>query len=164
MNERDELEGAARDAAGEICRLYGIPPSLGAAWGLLFATPAPLSLSEIAQRLGVAKSTASTTMKRLEHLRMARRRGRPGDRNDYFEAVTDPMAILRDWLERFIVHELAMSDQMHAHMAEQLARAVDAGAYDDDEAAVLKSRLEQLSTATKVASGFVDQFLGKQNR
>lgn len=161
MDEREKLENGARDAMAEVCRLYGIPTGLGAAWGLLFASPAPLSLSEIARKLGVAKSTASTTMKRLEQLRMVRRRGRTGDRNDYFEAVTDPMVVLRDWLERFVVHELAMSDQMHAHMAEQLARAVDGGAYAEDEVAVLKTRLQELSTATKVARVYVDEFLKK---
>lgn len=143
----------------EVCRLYGIPTSLGAAWGLLFASPDPLSLSEVAAGLGVAKSTASTTLKRLEHLRMVRRRTKPGDRNDYFEPVTDPTALVRDWLERFVRPELTLSDRMHDQMQSTLNEAADAGDYDERETEVLSGRLAQLSGATAMARTMLEQFL-----
>ncbi len=162
MDRRQQLECDARDALAEMCRLYGIPTGLGAAWGLLFASPEALSLSDVAKALGVAKSTASTTLKRLEHLRMVRRRTRPGDRNDYFEPVTDPQAMLRDWVERFVRPELTLGDRMYGQMRRDLDAAVTAGDYDDAEAEVLGARLAQLEMATQATRALVEQFLQSQ--
>ncbi len=161
MNQRDQLERDARDAMVEVCRLYGIPTSLGAAWGVLFASPTPMSLSEVAASMGVAKSTASTTLKRLEHLRMVRRRSHAGDRSDYFEALTDPQQMLRDWLERFVKPELGLADGMHDRMAASLQQASAAGDLDEAETAVLHERLAHLESATAQVRALVDAFLAR---
>ena len=159
MDNRERLECDARDAMAEVCRLYGIPTTLGAAWGLLFASPHPSSLSEVAAGLGVAKSTASATLKRLEHLRLVRRRTKPGDRNDYFEPVTDPMAVLRDWLERFVRPELTLGDRMHDQMLASLHAATDAGDYDERETEILSQRLAALQMATATTRHMLEKFL-----
>lgn len=142
-----------------VCRLYGIPPGLGAAWGVLFASPHPMSLTEVATAMGVAKSTASTTLKRLEHLRMVRRCSRPGDRADYFEPLTDPEQMMRDWMERFIKPELGMADAMHERMHASLQQASEAGDLDEAETQVLQERLDRLGSATTHVRAMVDAFL-----
>ena len=48
MSARDELEDQARTMMAEVCQLYGIPTGLGAAWGVLFASPSPMSPKTIA--------------------------------------------------------------------------------------------------------------------
>lgn len=159
MTSRDELEAQARDMMAEVCKLYGIPTSLGAAWGVLFASPHALSLTEVAAAMGVAKSTASTTLKRLEHLRMIRRRSRPGDRSDYFEARTDPQQMLREWLERFVKPELGMAHVMHDRMQSSLQQASEAGDLDEAETAVLQERLAHLESATTQVRALVEAFL-----
>ena len=161
MSGRDELEAQARDIMIGVCQLYGVPTSLGAAWGVLFASPHPMSLTEVADAMGVAKSTASTTLKRLEHLRMVRRRTRPGDRSDYFEALTDPQQMLRDWLERFVRPELGMAHVMHERMQSSLQQASEAGDLDEAETAVLQERLAHLESATTQVRALVDAFLSR---
>lgn len=161
MSARDELEDQARTMMAEVCQLYGIPTGLGAAWGVLFASPSPMSLSEVAVAMGVAKSTASTTLKRLEHLRFVRRRSRPGDRNDYFEALTDPQQMLRDWLQRFVQPELGMAHVMHDRMQSSLQQASEAGDLDEAETAVLQERLAHLESATTQVRALVEAFLSR---
>lgn len=161
MSGRTQLERQAVEAMAEVCRLYGIPPSLGAAWGVLFASPHPLSLTEVASAVGVAKSTASTSLRRLEHLRMVRRRSQPGERGDFYEVLTDPQQMLRDWLERFIKPELGMADGMHDRMNASLQQASEAGDLDEAETAVLQERLAHLESATTQARALVDAFLSR---
>lgn len=161
MPGREQLERQAREGMTEVCRLYGIPASLGAAWGVLFASPHPLSLAEIASCVGVAKSTASTALRRLEHLRMVRRVRQPGDRSDSYEALTDPQQMLREWLERFIKPELGMADGMHHRMHASLQQASEAGDLDEAETAVLQERLAHLESATTQARALVDAFLSR---
>jgi len=161
MSGREELEQQAREVMSEVCRLYGVPPSLGAAWGVLFASPHPLSLTEVAAAIGVAKSTASTSLRRLEHLRMVRRCRQPGERSDSYEALTDPQQMLRDWLERFVKPELGMADGMHARMNASLQQASEAGDLDEAETAVLQARLAHLESATTQARALVDAFLSR---
>lgn len=161
MNPRDELERQARNIVAEVCQLYGLPSSLGAAWGVLFANPHPMSLTEIATAIGVAKSTASTTLKRLEYLRMVRRHSRPGDRSDYFEVRTDVEQILHEWLERFVKPELSMSGALHDSMRTTLQQASESGDLDDDETATLQARLTQLESTTSQMRAMVDAFLSR---
>lgn len=156
---RRTLEAAAREAMAEVCQLYGLPASLGSAYGVLFVNPEPMTLGDVAAALGLAKSTTSTALRRLEQLRMVRRRPVPGSRSDIYEPVTDPERIIRDWVERFILPELAMSDRMHTTLSRHLDAGIEDGSYDDDDAQVLSGRLGQLSGATSAMRGLLHGYL-----
>jgi hypothetical protein len=43
----------------EVVQVFGVPPSVGQIYGLLYASPAPLSFSDIVQRLEISKGSAS---------------------------------------------------------------------------------------------------------
>lgn len=156
---RRKLEAASREVMAEVCQLYGLPASLGAAYGVLFANPEPMTLGDVAAALGLAKSTTSTALRRLEQLRLVKRRPVPGSRSDVYEPITDPERIIRDWVERFILPELAMSDRMHDTLSEQLEAGIDDGSYDEEDAEVLGGRLAQLQGATQAARGLLQAYL-----
>jgi len=52
----------------DLADLFGNPSSLGAIYGLLFASPVPLSMEEIVVRLGISTGTASQGLRRLTEL------------------------------------------------------------------------------------------------
>ena len=43
----------------EVVQVFGVPPSVGQIYGLLYASPAPLSFSDIVERLEISKGSAS---------------------------------------------------------------------------------------------------------
>ena len=43
----------------ETVRLFGVPPSVGQIYGLLYASPEPLSFTDIVERLEISKGSAS---------------------------------------------------------------------------------------------------------
>jgi len=52
----------------EVVQVFGVPKSVGQIYGLLFASPAPLSFSDIVERLDISKGSASQGLKLLRSL------------------------------------------------------------------------------------------------
>jgi hypothetical protein len=52
----------------EIVQLFGVPKSVGQIYGLLYASPEPLSFSDIVERLDISKGSASQGLQLLRSL------------------------------------------------------------------------------------------------
>ena len=52
----------------EIVQLFGVPKSVGQIYGLLYASPVPLSFSDIVERLDISKGSASQGLQLLRSL------------------------------------------------------------------------------------------------
>jgi DNA-binding MarR family transcriptional regulator len=81
-------------------------PLLGRLYGVLFLAVEPVSLDELAERVGAAKSTVSVAVRKLVDARVVRRSWRKSDRRDFYTASTDPHQMMRDLLERYVRPEL----------------------------------------------------------
>jgi DNA-binding transcriptional regulator GbsR (MarR family) len=130
-------EGVAR-----ICDLYGITPLTGRLYASLFLSPEPVSLEELADRVGAAKSTVSVALRKLLSARVVRRQPTRGDRRDYYEAVTDPWAALSDWIRLFFTPELEMWKETSSDLVAALASAKDAPKAAEN--AEIKRRIAEL--------------------
>jgi len=83
--------------------------SMGAQWGinrtvaqihaLLFISPGPLPAEEIAERLQVARSNVSNSLRELEKWGIIRTVSVLGDRRDHFESLRDVWELFRVVLE-----------------------------------------------------------------
>lgn len=72
--------------AGIFFENYGLPQMSGRILGyLMISDPSLKSLTEITNRMSIAKSSASTAVKTLHAMTMITKRGRPGSREDYYE-------------------------------------------------------------------------------
>ena len=67
-------------------RILGLPKSLGEIFGLLFASPQPLTMQDLIDRLGISKGSASQGLKMLRTLGAVREIEFENDRRTYFEA------------------------------------------------------------------------------
>lgn len=67
-------------------RLIGLPKSIGEIYGLLFASPHPLSSDDLMQRLKISAGAASQGLKLLKSLGAVKVVYQPGDRRDYYTA------------------------------------------------------------------------------
>lgn len=86
------------EAGGNTTHAFGLGHMIGRCYSLLYLTPRPLSLEQIATSLGVSKASGSVALRQLAELRAARQIWVPGDRRDFYEAETDFRVILREGL------------------------------------------------------------------
>ena len=80
-----EIESGVVDMFSGMVRMLGLPPSIGAIYGLLYVSPEPLCLDDFVAQLGISKGSASqglAVLKKLGALRAAECRGR----REYFHA------------------------------------------------------------------------------
>lgn len=70
-------------------RVLGLPRSLGEIYGLLFISPAPLSLDDLVRDLGISKGSVSQGLRTLRTLGAVREAMGNGDRRTYYEPAVD---------------------------------------------------------------------------
>jgi DNA-binding transcriptional regulator GbsR (MarR family) len=74
---------------GEMGSVWGVNRSVGQIHGLLYLSDKPLTAEDIADRLGLARSNVSNSLKELQGWNLVRRVHVMGDRRDHFAAETD---------------------------------------------------------------------------
>jgi DNA-binding transcriptional regulator GbsR (MarR family) len=75
---------------GDIGGKWGVNRSVAQIHALLYLSERPLTAEEIADRLGLARSNVSNSIKELQAWNLIRRVPMRGDRREHFEAETDP--------------------------------------------------------------------------
>ncbi len=78
-----------------ISHFWGFSKAMGAIYGAIYLSPAPISLDELVAQVGVSKGAVSTNVRTLERLGMIHKRIQLGDRKDYYIAETDFWKIVR---------------------------------------------------------------------
>lgn len=116
-----EASAAMADGMARICRLYGMSPLVGRLYTALLLSPEPLSLEDLAEGAGAAKSTVSVALRKLLSARVAVRLPPRLDRRDFYRAVDDPWTIFADWTTHFFRPELQMFEQTGAKLSQALS-------------------------------------------
>lgn len=80
---------------GEMGEKWGVNRSVAQIHALLYITEKPQTAEEIAERLCIARSNVSTSLKELITWNLVRRVQVLGDRRDYFEAEADMFEMVR---------------------------------------------------------------------
>ncbi|CAM3145385.1 GbsR/MarR family transcriptional regulator [Filibacter tadaridae] len=75
--------------------LYGLTPSAGRQYGMMFFHNEPLTLDEMTEELGMSKTSMSTSVKALSDLKLVERAWKRGVRKDLYQAKDD-------WYQSFI--------------------------------------------------------------
>jgi DNA-binding transcriptional regulator GbsR (MarR family) len=63
---REHFENTLVEVFSELADLFGNPRSHGQIYGILFASPEPMTMDDIAARLGISKGSASQGLRALE--------------------------------------------------------------------------------------------------
>ena len=74
---------------GEMGTAWGVNRSVAQIHALLYLSETPLTAEDIADRLGMARSNVSTSLRELLSWSLIRRVHAMGDRRDYYEAEAD---------------------------------------------------------------------------
>jgi HTH-type transcriptional regulator, glycine betaine synthesis regulator len=82
-----------------ISQFWGYPKAMGAIYAVLYLSPEPLSLDEIAAQSGISKGAASTNLRALDRLKMVHKQVRIGERKDFYIAEIDFWKMIRAILQ-----------------------------------------------------------------
>ena len=88
--------------AGDIAEMTSFNRSLGQLYGLLYISPEPLSLEEIARTCRMSKGNASIHLRILENWNAVHASSKPGTRKDYYTANTDLKSLVTQRLQEGI--------------------------------------------------------------
>lgn len=80
---------------GEMGTSWGVNRSVAQIHALLYLSDGPLAAEDIAERLGMARSNVSTSLRELLSWSLIRRVHAMGDRRDYYEAEADMFEMVR---------------------------------------------------------------------
>lgn len=86
------------EAGGNTTHSFGLGQMIGRVYALLYLTPEPMALEDIATRLSVSKASASIVVRQLAGWHAVRQVWMPGDRRDFYEAETQFAIILKEGL------------------------------------------------------------------
>jgi DNA-binding transcriptional regulator GbsR (MarR family) len=78
---------------GDLGGKWGVNRSVAQIHALLYVSERPLTAEEIAEKLGLARSNVSNSIKELQAWNLIRRVPIKGDRREHFEAETDPWQV-----------------------------------------------------------------------
>ena len=98
MDDKERLIKARNritESIAENIHLYGLPPSAGRQYGMMFFHNEPLTLDDMAEELGMSKTSMSTSIRVLTDKKLVERAWRKGVRKDLYK-VKD------DWYQSFI--------------------------------------------------------------
>ena len=79
--------------------ILGFPRSVGEIYGLLYFTPNPLTMEQIAKRLGISIGSASQGLKSLRSLKAVRTNYIPRDRRDHYLAESELMRLFSTFIK-----------------------------------------------------------------
>lgn len=96
---------------GELAESFHLNKSVGQIYGLLYMTPEPLSLDDIAQRLSMSKGNASMNLKVLKFWRAVRSVWVDGTRKDYYEANRDLFVLASERLDEGLNRRLGLAEE-----------------------------------------------------
>ncbi|MCW5556725.1 MAG: hypothetical protein KIT22_02610 [Verrucomicrobiae bacterium] len=133
------------EVAGRVCQTAGLPRSVGQVYGLLYLSPAPLNLDDIASRLSLSKASVSTGTRQLASWQAIRQVWVPGDRRDHFEAVGDLTEVLRAVYARFFTPQFAKSERKLDNLLASLNAERRDGAISREEHQFCRERLDHLA-------------------
>lgn len=118
--------------------LLGVPKSVAAIYGIVFASPAPLSFGDIEQRLNLSKGSVSQGLRVLRDVGALKEVSSDSDRTALFE----PDLQMRKLVQRFIEQRLEKQLTAGRGRLDALERSVPGSA---SEAAIVKHRLKSLA-------------------
>lgn len=132
------FEAQVVDFFVQAADLLGVPKSVAAIYGIVFASATPLSFAEIETRLDISKGSISQGLRVLREVGALKEVSSAADRAELFT----PDLELRKLVARFLESRLQKQLDAGSSRLVALGKAVPGG---DAEAAELKKRLKSLS-------------------
>lgn len=147
LEGKDQLDRARErviEAIAQNMNLYGVTPSIGRLYGMMFFHNEPLTLDEMKEELGMSKTSMSTSVRTLLDLKMVDKVWKKGSRKDLY-------AIEGDWYQNFIDlftvkwrHAISMNKHVIEKSLKELSEMLTDGHVDEEIKALVNSDIIKL--------------------
>ena len=104
-----------------LASLFHISRSIGEIYGLLFASPQPVSADHVREKLRISSGSASQGLRLLRTVGAAKVTYVPGERRDFYIAETHLRTIAAGVVRERIVPQLSDQDDRLARLVEMLS-------------------------------------------
>lgn len=146
IDDADRIQAAREEvieAMANTAEAYGAKRSYGRLYGILYFADDPMSLDNLVDRSGYAKSTVSTAMTTLERFHMVQRRSLPGEgKRAFFDAQEEFWYVFQQFLETTVRREVETMSRSLAASA-MLLKELETPASEDE-----LDRVQQLEEVT----------------
>jgi DNA-binding transcriptional regulator GbsR (MarR family) len=137
---------------GEMGEVWSVNRSVAQIHALLYVSDRPLTAEEIAERLKLARSNVSTSLRELITWTLVKRVSILGDRRDYYEAEADMFEMVRRIAAARKAREIEPAIAV-------LRTCVDEAAGDASVPPAIRRRFQNMLEFTEGASRSVDEIL-----
>ena len=122
----------------EAAEILGVPKSLAAIYGVIFASPEPLSFSEVQERLDISAGSISQGLRVLREVNALKVVPNSDSKRELFEPDLELRKLIAHYLEQRVEKQL---DSGRGRL-QAMAKAIPEGS--DGSAKVLRDRLKSL--------------------
>jgi DNA-binding transcriptional regulator GbsR (MarR family) len=136
---------------GEMGTKWGINRTVAQIHALLFISEAPLNAEDICDRLGVARSNVSNSLRELQNWGIVKVVHLPGDRRDHFESMKDVYELFR------VIAAERKRREIDPTLLRLRSCAREAGDSEAPSDAYAKRQLEELLGFFELVSDFYDK-------
>lgn len=126
------------EAGGRAVQSFGVPRLLGQIYVLLYLSPEPMGLDDMASHLGVSKASISISCRQLAAWGAIKSVWIRGSRRDFYTAEVDARRLIGGGLVATISQKL---DSARGHI-EQSLRALEGAKAEGQAVAFMRERLE----------------------
>lgn len=141
MEDTEQIKQTFVEGMSGISQFWGFPKGVGAIFGVLYLSPAPLSLDELVDQTRLSKGAISTNVRTLSRLGLIHPVNRLSDRKDYYQAETDFYKAIRAILKERQNNEF---DRAIASVRQTLEKLEADTGQSDPERAFLTERVRAL--------------------
>ena len=136
----------------QSAEVYGLSRSAGRVYGVLYFAAEPLSIPELVEETGYAKSTVSNVTRTLTRIGLVRRRSSEGGgRRVRFEAEREIWFVLQDVFQQYIQREIQTTIRTIRRAERQLPAE---GGHEAERIRDLRRTYEDLREVVDLASEF----------
>lgn len=152
MTTQDRLETARRDyieSLAETMEMYGLSPSMGRLFGIMFFQQEPITLDEMHQLTGMSKTSMSTGVRALSRLKLVQKKWQKGVRKDLYQAEPDQFRSFIEFFVNLWEKEIELNEKALYTSEEKLQKLLNAPDISPDDKVLAKQNLEKLSQSKR---------------
>ncbi len=125
-----KLEQARRhyiQALAETMNMYGLSPSMGLLYGIMFFRDTPMTLDEMCAQSGMSKTSMSTGVRELARLRLVHKKWEKGVRKDLYQAEQDLFRAFREFFTHLWSQEIELCTKGLAATEQEIRALLESG-------------------------------------
>jgi DNA-binding transcriptional regulator GbsR (MarR family) len=138
-------ESGLVDIFADLAELFGNPKSYGQIYGLLFASEAPMSMEEIAQRLDISQGSTSQGLRQLEAFSAVTKERNNGSRQALYTAKLEMKLLISGFLKERVIPRLESTESRIKALRQSLPASTSALRSTPSALAAARFRLDRVA-------------------